>query len=84
VLAAAGHRSGRKRERPAGLTEREVEVLRLLARGMSDKEIAAELVISPKTAGAHLEHIYAKLGVNNRAMASLFAAKHGLISVGGT
>jgi HD-GYP domain-containing protein (c-di-GMP phosphodiesterase class II) len=83
VLAAAGHRTGKKRERPAGLTEREVEVLRLLARGMSNKEIAAELVISPKTAGAHLEHIYSKLGVNNRAMAGLFAAKHGLISIDG-
>jgi HD-GYP domain-containing protein (c-di-GMP phosphodiesterase class II) len=83
VLAAAGHRSGRRRERPAGLTEREVEVLGLLARGMSNKEIAAELVISPKTAGAHLEHIYAKLGVSNRALAGLFAAKHGLITVDG-
>jgi DNA-binding CsgD family transcriptional regulator len=40
-----------------------------------------DLVISPKTVGAHLEHVYAKLGVTNRAMASLFAAKHGLISV---
>jgi HD-GYP domain-containing protein (c-di-GMP phosphodiesterase class II) len=81
VLAAAGHRGGKRREYPAGLTDREVEVLRLLARGMSNKEIAAELVISPKTVGAHLEHVYAKLGVSNRAMASLFAAKHGLISV---
>jgi HD-GYP domain-containing protein (c-di-GMP phosphodiesterase class II)/DNA-binding CsgD family transcriptional regulator len=81
VLAAAGHRSGKKREWPAGLTDREVEVLRLLTRGMSNKEIAAALVISPKTAGAHLEHIYAKLGVSNRAMASLFAAKHGLVTV---
>jgi HD-GYP domain-containing protein (c-di-GMP phosphodiesterase class II) len=83
VLAAAGHRTGKRREWPAGLTDREVEVLRLLTRGMSNKEIAAELVISPKTAGAHLEHIYSKLGVSNRAMASLFAAKHGLISVSG-
>jgi HD-GYP domain-containing protein (c-di-GMP phosphodiesterase class II) len=83
VLAAAGHRTGKRRERPAGLTEREVEVLGLLARGMSNKEIATELVISPKTAGAHIEHIYAKLGVTNRALASLFAAKHGLITVDG-
>jgi HD-GYP domain-containing protein (c-di-GMP phosphodiesterase class II) len=83
VLAAAGHRSGKKREGPAGLTDREVEVLRLLARGMSNKEIAADLVISPKTVGAHLEHIYAKLGVSNRALASLFAARHGLIVVDG-
>jgi HD-GYP domain-containing protein (c-di-GMP phosphodiesterase class II)/DNA-binding CsgD family transcriptional regulator len=81
VLAAGGHRSGKKRQWPAGLTDREVEVLRLLARGMSNKEIAAELVISPKTVGAHLEHVYAKLGVSNRAMAGLFAAKHGLILV---
>jgi HD-GYP domain-containing protein (c-di-GMP phosphodiesterase class II) len=81
ILAAAGHRTAKKRERPAGLTEREVEVLRLLARGMSNKEIAAELTISPKTAGSHLEHIYAKLGVSNRALAGLFAAKHGLIAV---
>jgi HD-GYP domain-containing protein (c-di-GMP phosphodiesterase class II) len=81
VLAAAGHRTKKRRERPAGLTDREVEVLRLLARGMSNKEIAAALVISPKTVGAHLEHIYSKLGVSNRALASLFAARHGLIAV---
>jgi HD-GYP domain-containing protein (c-di-GMP phosphodiesterase class II) len=83
ILAAAGHRPGKKRERPAGLTEREVEVLRLLARGMSNKEIAAQLFISPKTTGTHLEHIYSKLGVSNRALASLFAAKHGLIAIEG-
>jgi HD-GYP domain-containing protein (c-di-GMP phosphodiesterase class II) len=81
VLAAAGHRAGKRRQWPAGLTDREVDVLRLLARGMSNKEIAAELVVSPKTVGAHLEHIYAKLGVGNRALASLFAARHGLITV---
>jgi HD-GYP domain-containing protein (c-di-GMP phosphodiesterase class II) len=83
VLTAAGHRTGRRREWPAGLTAREVDILRLLARGMSNKEIAATLVISPKTASTHVEHIYAKLGVNNRALASLFAAKHGLITVDG-
>jgi DNA-binding NarL/FixJ family response regulator len=80
VLRAAGHAVRRRREFPAGLTGREVEVLRLVVRGMSNKEIAEELVISHKTAGSHVEHIYAKLGVSNRARASLFAMKHGLVA----
>ncbi len=80
VLGAAGHRAPRRREWPAGLTTREVEVLRLLARGLSNKQIADELVISGKTAGNHIEHIYTKIGVSNRALASLFAAKHGLMA----
>jgi DNA-binding CsgD family transcriptional regulator len=63
----------------AGLTPREVEVLRLLARGMSNKQIANELQISRKTAGNHIEHIYVKIGASNRALASLFAARHGLM-----
>jgi len=79
VLRAAGHRVGRRREGPKGLTARELEVLRLLACGLSNKEIAARLVISRKTAGTHIEHIYAKTGASNRAQASLFAAKHGLV-----
>jgi HD-GYP domain-containing protein (c-di-GMP phosphodiesterase class II)/DNA-binding CsgD family transcriptional regulator len=83
VLAVAGHTTKRRREWPGGLTTREVEVLRLLARGMSNPEIAATLTISRKTASTHLEHIYAKLGVNNRAMASLYAAKHGLMTTAG-
>jgi HD-GYP domain-containing protein (c-di-GMP phosphodiesterase class II) len=80
VLAAAGHRVRRRREWPAGLTRREVEVLRLLARGASNKEIARALVISPKTAGNHVEHIYLKTGARSRAAASLFATRHGLLS----
>jgi DNA-binding CsgD family transcriptional regulator len=80
VLAAAGHRVGGRREWPAGLTTRELEVLRLLARGFSSRQISQQLVISPKTASNHVEHIYAKLGVSNRALANLFAAKHGLIT----
>ena len=80
VLAGAGHRIAKRREWPAGLTNREVEILRLLARGGSNKEIATSLHISPKTAGTHVEHIYTKLGVSNRALAGLFAAKHGLVS----
>jgi DNA-binding CsgD family transcriptional regulator len=79
VLAAAGHRVPRRREGPAGLTAREIEVLQLLARGLSNKEIARRLVIAPKTAGNHVEHIYAKIGASNRAGASLFAVQHGLL-----
>jgi len=79
VLMAAGHRATRRQARPGGLTGREVEVLRLLARGLSNREIAERLVISRKTASHHVEHIYAKTGTTNRALASLFAANHGLI-----
>jgi len=79
VLAAAGHRVGRRRETPAGLTGREVDVLRLLARGLSNKAIAERLVITPKTANSHVEHIYTKLGVSSRAAASLYAAQSGLL-----
>jgi HD-GYP domain-containing protein (c-di-GMP phosphodiesterase class II) len=79
VLAAAGHRVARRREGPAGLTAREVEVLRLVARGLSNKEIAKRLVITPKTTGNHVEHIYTKIGTTNRASASLFAMQHGLL-----
>jgi HD-GYP domain-containing protein (c-di-GMP phosphodiesterase class II) len=79
VLVAAGHRVPRRREGPAGLTPREIEVLRLLARGLSNKEIAARLVISPKTAGNHIEHIYAKIDASSRATASLFAMQNGLL-----
>jgi HD-GYP domain-containing protein (c-di-GMP phosphodiesterase class II) len=80
VLGAAGHRVRRRREWPGGLTTREIEVLRLLVRGLSNKEIAEELVISNKTVGSHVEHIYSKIEVSNRAQASLFAMKHGLMS----
>jgi HD-GYP domain-containing protein (c-di-GMP phosphodiesterase class II) len=79
VLSAAGHRAPRRQARAAGLTGREVEVLRLLARGLSNKEIGERLGISRKTASHHVEHIYAKTGTANRALASLFAANHGLI-----
>jgi len=79
VLAVAGHPVPRRREGPAGLTAREVEVLRLAARGMTNKDIAAVLVISPKTVANHIERIYLKIGASNRAMASLFAMQHGLL-----
>jgi HD-GYP domain-containing protein (c-di-GMP phosphodiesterase class II) len=81
VLTTAGHRVRRRRDGPSGLTAREIDVLRLLARGLSHKEIATELVISPKTARNHIEHIYVKIGATNRATASLFAMQHGLLPV---
>jgi HD-GYP domain-containing protein (c-di-GMP phosphodiesterase class II)/DNA-binding CsgD family transcriptional regulator len=80
VLGAAGHPVKRRREWPGGLTGRELEVLRLLVRGLSNKEIAEQLVISRKTVGSHVEHIYTKIGVSNRAQASLFAIRHGLMA----
>ena len=80
VLSAAGLPAVRRREWPAGLTAREVTVLQLVAQGMTTKEIAAQLVISPKTARNHVEHIYTKADVSNRAQASLFAMKHGLLT----
>jgi putative nucleotidyltransferase with HDIG domain len=79
VLQVAGHAVRRRRSWPAGLTAREVEVLRLAARGLAVAAIAAQLGISKKTAANHVEHIYVKIGVSNRARASLFAVKHGLI-----
>ena len=79
MLAAAGHRVARRREGPAGLTAREIDVLRLVSRGLSSKEIAARLVISPKTARNHIEHIYVKIGASSRVGASLFAMQHGLL-----
>jgi HD-GYP domain-containing protein (c-di-GMP phosphodiesterase class II) len=79
VLGAAGHRVVRRREGPAGLTAREVEVLKLLARGLSNKEIAGTLFISAKTVSNHVEHIYAKINASTRAAASLFAMQNGLL-----
>jgi HD-GYP domain-containing protein (c-di-GMP phosphodiesterase class II) len=81
VLAAAGQASRLPHiDRPAGLSEREVDVLRLIARGQANKQVAATLKISPKTVGRHIEHIYAKAGVTTRAGATLFAMEHGLLA----
>jgi HD-GYP domain-containing protein (c-di-GMP phosphodiesterase class II) len=79
VLGAAGHRARQRRDGPAGLTAREVEVLRLLARGLSTKQMAEQLGVSPKTAGNHIEHIYMKIHARTRVAASLFAVEHGLL-----
>ena len=56
-------------------------MLRLLAGGSSNKEIARRLGISPKTVGNHVEHVYLKIGADNRAAAGLFAMRHGLLPV---
>ena len=64
---------------PAGLSEREVEVLRLVAQGKTSKEIARALTITEKTAGHHVEHIYVKVGVSTRVGAALFAMEHDLV-----
>jgi HD-GYP domain-containing protein (c-di-GMP phosphodiesterase class II) len=78
TLEAAGEPVRRRRTWPAGLTEREVDVLRLVARGESNSAIAARLQISEKTVRNHVEHIYTKIDVNNRTGASLFATRHGI------
>ncbi|MCL4863316.1 MAG: HD domain-containing protein [Caldilineaceae bacterium] len=80
VLAGAGHtQASRRRVWPAGLSDREVEVLILLTRGATNKEVAAELNISPKTAGHHVQHIYNKINVSTRAGAAMFAMEQGLV-----
>jgi HD-GYP domain-containing protein (c-di-GMP phosphodiesterase class II) len=79
VLAAAGV-PGQVTARPAGLSERESEVLGLLARGLATKQVARQLGISPKTCDHHIQSLYAKAGVSTRAGATLFALEHGLVS----
>ena len=81
VLAAAGHQvRTTRRALVAGLSEREVEVLRLLARGHSRRRIAGLLFISEKTISHHTQHIYTKIGVSTRAGATLFAMQHNLLA----
>ncbi|MBM3940164.1 MAG: HD domain-containing protein [SAR202 cluster bacterium] len=81
VLDIAGDKPSRKTiAYPAGLTDREIEVLRLVGGGMTNKEIAAQLTISPRTVQQHTLHIYEKIDVSTRAAATLFAAEHSLFS----
>jgi HD-GYP domain-containing protein (c-di-GMP phosphodiesterase class II) len=81
VFAAAGHRAPAPAPQtwPARLSDREVEVLRLMARGMSRKQIGSQLFIADKTVARHIEHIYDKIGVNTRPGATVFAMQQGLL-----
>ncbi len=81
VVEASGQRAPRL-ERPAGLTEREAEVVGMLARGLQTKQVARALGISAKTADRHIQNAYRKIGVSTRAGATLFAMEHGLIAWG--
>ena len=84
VLVAAGHgeprsSSGKRPRNPGGLTRREVDVLRLAAKGLTTRQIADRLYISPKTADHHIQHIYSKIGVSTRAAAALWAIQHTVV-----
>jgi DNA-binding CsgD family transcriptional regulator len=81
VVESAGQRAPRI-ERPAGLTEREAQVVAMLARGLQTKQIASTLGISVKTADRHIQNAYRKIGVSTRAAATLFAMEHGLMAWG--
>ena len=81
VLEAVGQEAPRLK-RPAGLSEREAEVIGLLARGLQTKQVARTLGITVKTADHHVQHAYRKIGVSTRAAATLFAMEHGLVASG--
>lgn len=80
VTHESARRTPKRPSWPAGLTDREVEVLRLATRGLTRKQIGAELVITEVTVRHHLEHIYNKTGTSTRVAASMFAMENGLIS----
>ncbi len=79
VLEAAGHARRRSRTWPAGLTQREVDVLRLCVRGMTMRQVARQLFVSELTVHTHLAHAYEKAGVSTRAAAAVFAMEHDLL-----
>jgi HD-GYP domain-containing protein (c-di-GMP phosphodiesterase class II) len=82
MVMAVAEAAGQARpavDRPAGLTEREVEVIGLLARGLQTKQVAKKLDISAKTVDRHIQNSYRKIGVSSRAAATLFATEHGLV-----
>jgi DNA-binding NarL/FixJ family response regulator len=77
---ASGTDCAGDRDLPAGLTAREAEVLALVAKGSSNRDIASTLVISQKTVARHLSNIFGKLGVGSRTEAAAFAFTHGLVA----
>ena len=79
AITPAGHHERRDTPRPGNLTEREVDVLRLAARGLTNKEIGVKLGIATKTVGHHLQHVYEKVAVTTRSAATLFAIKNDLL-----
>ena len=83
ILAAAGHPvTPVRRDTVAGLSEREIDVLGLLARGLANKQMAHQLGVSENTIGTHVAHIYDKLNVSTRAAATVFAMQHHLVGNG--
>jgi len=79
VLQAAGQPKPPPRGTPSGLSEREIEVLRLMTQGLSNREIGGRLFISGRTAEHHVQHIYTKIGASTRAAAAMFAMHHNLV-----
>ncbi len=84
VLAAAGHdvpRGGKsaREQQAGGLSDREVQVLHLASKGLTTKQIADRLFISPKTADHHIQHVYTKIGVKTRAAAALWAMSNAVV-----
>jgi DNA-binding CsgD family transcriptional regulator/tetratricopeptide (TPR) repeat protein len=77
-LEASRHETPRASRHPSGLSPREVDVLRLVARGMTDVEVARNLRISPRTVSGHLQSIYNKLGISTRTAAAIIAMEHGI------
>jgi DNA-binding NarL/FixJ family response regulator len=80
VLVAAGHRRAPSPGRSNGLTDREAQVLRLVALGLTNREVGEQLGITTKTAGHHVQHIYTKIGVSTRGAATLFAVENGILA----
>lgn len=79
VLASQGQVISTRKDFPSGLSEREVDVLKLIARGQTIKQMAEQLSIAPKTVDSHIQHIYQKINVNTRAGATLYAMENELL-----